>query len=124
MEARISFTEDRSIQRIFPLNRVNYDSLPDFVPPYFREMGRPVARSISTDRLIGLKVGRNWSSIIASSLFLSPFSKNCSKVNGCLGCVVGARCPAFQLINETRRAGVESRGGGMENQERAAVILG
>lgn len=37
MEARISFTEDRSIQRIFPLNRVNYDSLPDFVPPYFRE---------------------------------------------------------------------------------------
>lgn len=55
MEARISFTEDRSIQRIFPLNRVNYDSLPDFVPPYFREMGRPVARSISTDRLIGLK---------------------------------------------------------------------
>lgn len=87
-------------------------------------MGRPVARSISTDRLIGLKVGRNWSSIIASSLFLSPFSKNCSKVNGCLGCVVRARCPAFQLINETRRAGVESRGGGMENQERAAVILG
>lgn len=84
MEARISFTEDRSIQRIFPLNRVNYDSLPDFVPPYFREMERPVARSISTDRLIGLKVGRNWSSIIASSLFLSPFSKNCGKVNGCL----------------------------------------
>lgn len=37
MEARISFTEDRSIQRIFPLNRVNYDFLPDFVPPYFRE---------------------------------------------------------------------------------------
>lgn len=55
METRISFTEDRSIQRIFPLNRVNYDSLPDFVPPYFREMGQPVARSISTDRLIGLK---------------------------------------------------------------------
>lgn len=124
METRISFTEDRSIQRIFPLNRVNYDSLPDFVPPYFREeMGRPVARSISTDRVIGLKVGRNWSSIIASSLFLSPFSKNCSKANGCLN-TVGARCPAFQLINETKRAGVESRGGGMENQERAAVILG
>lgn len=37
METRISFTEDRSIQRIFPLNRVNYDFLPDFVPPYFRE---------------------------------------------------------------------------------------
>lgn len=69
------------------------------------------------------KIGRNWSSIIASSLSLSPFSKNCSKVNGCLN-TVGARCPAFQLINETRRAGVESRGGGMENQERAAVILG
>lgn len=59
MEARISFTEDRSIQRIFPLNRVNYDFPPRFRSPIFSretlEMERPVARSISTDRLIGLK---------------------------------------------------------------------